>query len=144
MPAGEAGPRFDQVELVGVGGTARVERARLQEPFAGLPAGAEVAIKTLHAHLRGNAELEEAFRAEAEAARSIEDPSIVRVIHHGVHGPGPDEGLSFLVMSFVPGRTLREVLDQEGPSPSLCCAVSAPSSPRASRPCTRETSSTAT
>lgn len=115
-PQGED-PRLEHVELLGVGGTARVERARLCEPFAGLPAGTEVAIKTLHAHLLGHTELEAAFRAEAGAARSIDDPSIVRVIHHGVHGPGPDEGLAYLVMSYVPGRTLREVLEQEGPLP---------------------------
>ncbi len=110
-------PRLVGVELLGIGGTARVQRARLREAFAGLASGSEVAVKTLHGHLRGNAELEEAFRAEAEAAGDIDVPSLVRVIYHGVHAVGENEGLAYLVMSYVPGRSLREVLDHEGPLP---------------------------
>jgi len=110
-------PLLEGLELVGVGSTARVERARLGRPFAGLPAGSQVAVKTLHEELRGDAELESAFRAEAEAARGVDVPTLVQVFYHGRHEGGERDGLSYLVLSYVPGRTLREVLEQEGALP---------------------------
>ncbi|NOT31900.1 MAG: hypothetical protein HOP15_15750, partial [Planctomycetes bacterium] len=40
-------PRFEVVRPLGRGATGQVELVRLREPFAGLPVGAELALKTL-------------------------------------------------------------------------------------------------
>jgi serine/threonine protein kinase len=48
------------------------------------------------------------FRQEAEAARRLDHPNIVKVMDSGRH-----ENLSFMVMEWLDGRTLEDVLSQE-------------------------------
>lgn len=105
-------PRFDVLRPLGTGATGKVELVRLSEPFAGLPVGAELALKTLASAPAEESAARAAFRAEAEAASEVRAPSLVRVLHHGERGGRP-----FLLMQYVPGRTLREVLEQDGPLP---------------------------
>ncbi len=105
-------PRLEVVRPIGAGATARVELVRLLESFAGLPAGSELARKILLAGERDRAAARAAFVREAEAAERARDSSLVRVLHLGEHA-----GLPYLLLQYVPGRTLREVLDQEGPLP---------------------------
>ena len=57
-------PRFEVVAPLGSGATARVELVRLSEPFAGLPLGAELALKTLAAPAENEVAARAAFRAE--------------------------------------------------------------------------------
>ncbi|MSR63759.1 MAG: hypothetical protein EXS08_15135 [Planctomycetes bacterium] len=105
-------PRFLVLRALGEGATARVELVRLSQPFAGLPAGTELALKTLA--LRGEHEgaARAAFAAEAAAAARVRDPSLVRVLHHGER-----DGIPYLLLQYVPGRNLGEVLEQDGPLP---------------------------
>jgi serine/threonine protein kinase len=107
-------PRFERIRRLGEGATATVDLARLTEPFAGLPTGAAVAVKTLGSHRAGSAEARAAFRAEAEAGMVVHDPSLVRVLHHGEASDG--KSAPYLLLSYVPGPTLREML-AEGPLP---------------------------
>lgn len=68
--------------------------------------GRSVAIKFLR---EPRAELRRRFEIEAKAASRMSHPNCVPVIDYGV-----DEDTPFLVMDFVGGRTLRELLD-DGP-----------------------------
>jgi len=103
-------PRFERLRLVGEGATGRVELARLLETFGDLEAGHHVAVKTLTRH--DDADAREAFRAEAEAGRLCDDPSLACVLFDGED----EEGRPYLLLPYVPGRTLREAL-AEGPLP---------------------------
>ena len=69
----------------------------------------EVAIKVLHAALAGDAGFVERFRREARSAAGLGHPNIV-----AVHDWGAVDGVYFMVMEFVHGQSLREVLNAEG------------------------------
>ncbi len=103
-------PRFEVLQPIGSGATARVELVRLTAPFAGFPAGSELALKTLAREFAGEPAARAAFREEAEAARAVRDPSLVRVVHEGER-----DGRPFLLLQYVPGPTLRELLERDGP-----------------------------
>ncbi|HYN30536.1 MAG TPA: protein kinase, partial [Dermatophilaceae bacterium] len=70
----------------------------------------DVAVKVMHPHLAHDETFVARFRREAKSAAGLSHPAIV-----AVHDQGEDDGLLFLVMEYVPGHTLREVLDAEGP-----------------------------
>lgn len=109
-------PRFEVVRPLGAGATARVELVRLLEPFAGLPAGAELALKTPAGRAADAGAARAAFQAESAAASAVRAPSLVRLVHHGARAGEP-----YLLLQYVPGRTLRELLEQDGalPEPRL-------------------------
>ena len=94
-------PKFEFDRDLGRGTTGRVRLARLTEPFAGLPAGAEVAVKQL-GRAASDREAREAFAREARAGRATQHPHLVRVLHEGEREDGP-----YLLMHYVPGRNLR-------------------------------------
>lgn len=103
-------PHFEPIRTLGTGASSTVELVRLVEPFAGLEAGSEVALKRVRADL-GAREREEAIgtlEAEAEAGARVRHPSLVRVLFDGTDAPGDP----YLLLSFVPGRSLREALDE--------------------------------
>lgn len=103
---------------IGRGSSGWVELCVLLEPLAGeageptVPAGTQIAVKTIWPALAREPSALAALRAEAEAGRAVHHPSLARV--HGCalgeHGPQ-------LLMQYVPGRSLREALAQEGPLP---------------------------
>jgi beta-lactam-binding protein with PASTA domain len=66
-----------------------------------------VAIKVMHAGLADDPGFVARFIREARSAARLSHPHVV-----GVHDQGSDGGVVFLVMEFVRGRTLRELLDQ--------------------------------
>ncbi|HEX6884715.1 MAG TPA: protein kinase [Planctomycetota bacterium] len=109
-------PRFEVVRPLGAGATARVELVRLLEPFAGLPAGAELALKTPAGRATDAGAARAAFQAESAAASAVRAPSLVHLVHHGARAGQP-----YLLLQYVPGRTLRELLEQDGalPEPRL-------------------------
>ena len=86
----------------GMGVVYRGERLQLGRP---------VAIKFLHAWGAAHGQALKRFQIEARAMSRLSHPSCVSVIDFGVH-----EGAPYLVMDYVSGRTLRQVLD-EGPLP---------------------------
>ena len=72
--------------------------------------GRTVALKVLRPELARDPAFQARFRREAQAAASLNAPCIV-----SVYDTGEDEnGVPFIVMERVEGRTLREVLQQEG------------------------------
>jgi tetratricopeptide (TPR) repeat protein len=105
-------PRFRLDRELGAGATGRVLHGTLTEAFGPWPAGFEVAVKILHPHLASDPAALATFEAEARAGRAIEHPDVVHVLHAGTDARGP-----YLLMNFVPGRSLRDVLRESGPLP---------------------------
>jgi len=67
-----------------------------------------VALKTIASNLVGDAMVER-FRREAQAARRISHPNVVRI-----HDIGQDGPLTFISMEYVKGETLGEHIDRNG------------------------------
>src|SRR5438552_1715991 len=100
--------RYRLVRLIDRGGMAEVWEGRdeiLDRP---------VAIKVLHPSLAGDGQFQERFRLEAVAAARLAHPNVVATFDTGLDG-----GVAYIVMELVAGRTLREVLRDEGPLPMV-------------------------
>jgi serine/threonine protein kinase len=97
--------RYQLLERVDAGGAGEVWRARDER------LGREVAVKIL-----GPA-ADEAFRTrfadEARRAAAVSHPNVVTVFDEGRDGAE-----SFMVMEFVRGKTLRDVVGERGPLPA--------------------------
>lgn len=102
------GGRYQVGELIGYGGMAEVHRGR------DLRLGRDVAIKMLRTDLARDATFQMRFRREAQNAASLNHPAIVAVYDTGEEQAPTGETLPFIVMEFVNGRTLKEVLGGEG------------------------------
>jgi serine/threonine protein kinase/class 3 adenylate cyclase/tetratricopeptide (TPR) repeat protein len=68
-----------------------------------------VALKVLHPHLIYNESLVHRFLREARAASKLAHPNIVTLLDFGQDS---DDGLLYLVMEFLEGRSLQEILDE--------------------------------
>jgi eukaryotic-like serine/threonine-protein kinase len=109
MTAGRLlGGRYQVGELLGYGGMAEVHRGR------DLRLGRDVAIKMLRTDLARDRTFQERFRREAQNAASLNHPAIVAVYDTGEERAPTGETVPFIVMEFVNGRTLKEVLAAEG------------------------------
>ncbi len=69
----------------------------------------EVAVKVMRQHLTHDESFVTRFRREARSSASLSHPNVV-----AVYDQGEDDGCIFLVMEYVPGQTLRDVLRDEG------------------------------
>ncbi|HEU4347639.1 MAG TPA: Stk1 family PASTA domain-containing Ser/Thr kinase [Actinoplanes sp.] len=101
------GGRYQVGELLGYGGMAEVHKGR------DLRLGRDVAIKMLRTDLARDATFQERFRREAQNAAALNHPAIVAVYDTGEEVSSTGEKLPFIVMEFVNGRTLKEVLAAE-------------------------------
>src|SRR5256885_3475180 len=109
MTAGRLlGGRYQVGELLGYGGMAEVHRGR------DLRLGRDVAIKMLRTDLARDNTFQMRFRREAQNAASLNHPAIVAVYDTGEEIAPTGETIPFIVMEFVNGRTLKEVLGAEG------------------------------
>jgi serine/threonine-protein kinase len=102
------GGRYQVGELLGFGGMAEVHRGRDTR------LGRDVAIKTLRHDLARDATFQLRFRREAQNAASLNHPAIVAVYDTGEEHAPTGEELPYIVMEYVNGRTLKEVLGIEG------------------------------
>ncbi|MFV0460227.1 MAG: Stk1 family PASTA domain-containing Ser/Thr kinase [Actinomycetales bacterium] len=69
----------------------------------------EVAVKVMHPHLADDPQFVARFHREAKAAAQMSHPSIVAVFDQGQQGDDV-----YLVMEYVPGTTLRDLLNERG------------------------------
>ncbi len=69
-----------------------------------------VAVKVLPPQLGVDREFVERFQREARAAAGLRHPNIVVI-----HDVGHDEGVYYIVMEYLEGRTLKKVIDRESP-----------------------------
>src|SRR5438874_8672266 len=94
-------------KVIGQGGMGAVYLAQQSRPRR------QVAVKVLLPMAKltpaQRAAFLERFRRETDAAASLEHPNIVPV-----HEYGEREGLAYLVMPYVSGGTLRDVMEREG------------------------------
>ena len=97
------GERYELGEGIGVGGMAEVFRGR------DIRLGRDVAVKVLRADLAREPAFQGRFRREAQAAAGLNDPCIVSVFD-----TGETDGVPYIVMEYVEGRTLRDILQSEG------------------------------
>jgi serine/threonine-protein kinase len=101
------GERYEIGGVLGRGGMAEVHRGR------DLRLGREVAVKVLRQDLARDPSFQVRFRREAQAAASLNHPSIV-----AVYDTGEDRtalgATPYIVMEYVEGETLRDVLRREG------------------------------
>ena len=98
--------RYEVGALLGYGGMAEVHQA------TDLRLGRTVAIKILRPDLSRDSLFQSRFRREAKAAGSLNHPSIVAVYDTGEEQDGSDL-VPYIVMEFIDGRTLREILRVE-------------------------------
>lgn len=92
-------------DCIGAGGMGRVYRAYQPE------LDRTVAIKVLHRALADNPHIARHFRTEAIAASRFSHPNSVAVIDYGE----TDDGVPFLVMEYLEGRTLSQIVRDESP-----------------------------
>ena len=104
----QAGDRLGPYQiqaLLGVGGMGEVYRGRDAR------LGRDVALKVISPRLVGDPSLRRRFELEARAASVLNHPSIVTV-----YDVGESEGVSWIAMEWVEGRTLRQAI-AAGPLP---------------------------
>jgi eukaryotic-like serine/threonine-protein kinase len=96
--------RYELRDQLGAGGMAEVFLGRDKV------LGRKVAVKTLLGQYAGDPHFIERFRREAQHAAALNHPQIV-----SVYDTGSDDGTHYIVMEYVDGKTLREIVREEGP-----------------------------
>jgi len=91
--------RYQLVEVVGRGGMGEVWAGR------DLRLGRDVAVKVLSRQMAAPPGVRERFEAEARSAARLNHPNVVSVYDSGEH-----DGVPYLVMELLPGRTLADDL----------------------------------
>jgi len=97
------GDRYEVLEKIGGGGMALVYKAkcRLLNRF--------VAIKVLRPEFTEDEEFVKKFRREAQSAASLSHPNIV-----GIYDVGTENNSYYIVMEYVKGQTLKELIKSKG------------------------------
>ena len=110
LPVGSSLGPFKILARLGAGGMGEVYRAR------DLRLNRELAIKVLPESLAKDAGFLARFQSEAQAASALNHPNIVTI-----HDVGSSDGVSYILMELVDGKTVRELL--HGGAPPLRKAV---------------------
>jgi serine/threonine-protein kinase len=96
--------RYEVRHRLGSGGMADVYLAHDRQ------LGRDVALKVLHRRFSRDTQFVERFKREAKAAAGLQHPHVV-----GVYDRGEHDGTHYIAMEYLPGRTLRQLLDEEAP-----------------------------
>src|SRR3954464_4178474 len=105
----EPGPTIGSYQLLqplGSGGMSAVFRA------VHVQTGHEVAVKVLPRTLARDAALLQRFLREARSAEALRHPNIVAIFDRGV-----DDGRHYLVLEYVEGGDLHDIVRSRGPLP---------------------------
>ncbi|MEX5296391.1 Stk1 family PASTA domain-containing Ser/Thr kinase [Kocuria sp. CPCC 205268] len=105
--------RYEVGETIGRGGMATVHLGRDRR------LGRRVAIKVLRPELARDGTFHERFKREAQSVAALNHHAIVSVYDTGEILAETDEGVDrpYIVMEYVPGRTLRELIHENAVSP---------------------------
>lgn len=111
--------RYELREVVGIGGMSEVHLA------SDLLLKRDVAVKVMRADLATDSTLNERFRREAQKLAGLNHPAIVAVYDTG-EAVTPTGHVLYIVMEYVDGLSLRDVLRARGPmTPRRAVAVAA-------------------
>lgn len=117
------GGRYEILEAIDSGGMAYVYKALCRKT------NNTVAVKVLKGKFSDSAEYVKRFKKEAEAAFSLDHENIVRVSDIGC-----EDGIYYMVMTYIPGSTLKALVEKNGAIPEreailfsvqICSALSA-------------------
>ncbi|MGH7569347.1 MAG: serine/threonine-protein kinase [Gemmatimonadales bacterium] len=100
------GDDYELLEEIGAGGFGRVYRVR------DLGLEREVAMKVLHPALTADPGVVERFRREAQLAARLRHPNVV-----GIYDIMGRAGLQWYTMELVPGQSLAQLVQHQGPLP---------------------------
>jgi serine/threonine protein kinase len=95
--------RYKVLERIGSGGMAEVYLAEDQL------LGRQLAVKVLYRHFAEYQEFVERFRREASSAAGLSHPNIV-----GIFDRGEWNGTYYISMEYVPGRSLKTIVREQG------------------------------
>lgn len=98
--------RYKILDKVGDGGMALVYKAK------DMLLGRLVAIKVLREQYAGDREFVERFRREAQAAASLSHANVVNI-----YDVGQEDGIDYIVMEYVEGRNLKDIIREKGALP---------------------------
>lgn len=100
--------RYELGSLIGRGGMADVYRG------TDTRLGRTVAVKLLRPDMARDPQFQARFKREAQAVAALNHPSIVAIFDTGEHlvhdGTGEDVRVPYIVMEYVEGRTLRDLI----------------------------------
>lgn len=100
------GKRYELVEKIGEGGMGLVYKAKCHL------LNRYVAVKILKPELTGDEEFINRFKKESLSAASLSHPNIVNI-----YDVGMEEGIYYIVMEYVKGKTLKEIIKERAPMP---------------------------
>ena len=95
--------RYEVLEKVGNGGMAMVYKAKDQL------LNRYVAVKILRDEFTTDSEFIKRFRTEAQSAAGLAHPNIVQI-----YDVGSEDNLYYIVMELLQGKTLKEIIDEDG------------------------------
>ena len=95
--------RYEIIRIIGEGGMANVYLA--EDTIL----NRKVAVKVLRGDLANDEKFVRRFQREALSASSLNHPNIVEI-----YDVGEDDGNFYIVMEYVDGKTLKQVLKQRG------------------------------
>ena len=96
--------RYRILDRVGTGGMADVYCAQ------DLQLGRRIALKILHPRFAEDPEFVERFRREASSAAGLQHQHVVSVYDRGEY-----DGTYYIAMEYVDGRSLKRIVQEEGP-----------------------------
>lgn len=97
------GGRYELIEKIGAGGMAIVYKARCHL------LNRYVAVKILRPELVEDENFVKRFKRESQAAASLSHPNIVNV-----YDVGQEDGIYYIVMEYVCGKTLKDYVREKG------------------------------
>ena len=99
------GSRYEIIEIIGEGGMAKVYKARDNK------LNRLVAVKILKKEFANNIDIADKFKREATAVANLSDANIVNILDVGHE---EDENIDFIIMEYVNGKTLKELITYNG------------------------------
>ncbi len=117
---GERVGRYTLCARIGSGASGEVFRATVADDASGLDGRTTVALKILHPELVYSERALASFRREARRGSDVVHPNVARTFEAGSVTIDRRE-VHFLSMELVEGRTLRAVIDEDGPLSETRC-----------------------